>query len=68
MKNARLRAHFKFGGVDWAVKKTHPPTFSTNKINDLAELLINGNKKTATNSVATAKRNWFLSVFCHNLV
>ena len=52
-----------FGGVDGTVKKTHPSTFLTNKIKDLVELLIKGNRKIATNSVTTAKRMWILSVF-----
>ena len=43
------------GGVDGALKKTHPSNFSTNKIKDLVVLLIKGNRKTATNSATTAK-------------
>ncbi|WP_222613180.1 hypothetical protein, partial [Undibacterium jejuense] len=60
MKNAKKNEPpkqlvFSFiGGADGAVKKTHPSTFLTNKIKDLATLLIKGNRKTATNSVTTA--------------
>ena len=62
-KNARLRGHLYFGGVDGAVKKIHPSNFSTNKIKDLATLLIKGNRKTATKPVTTAKRARILPAF-----